>query len=75
MTPVLELKDAAVRYRGTAADVVEDVSLAVEAGESLALVGESGAVMVPQLGLGGAATRGCWRRAPGQAPRHARRTS
>ncbi|MEU7081187.1 MULTISPECIES: ABC transporter ATP-binding protein [Streptomyces] len=43
MTPVLELKDAAVRYRGTAADVVADVSLAVEAGESLALVGESGA--------------------------------
>ncbi|MFD9293380.1 ABC transporter ATP-binding protein [Streptomyces sp. NPDC060030] len=43
MTPVLELKDAAVRYRGTAADVVSDVSLAVEAGESLALVGESGA--------------------------------
>ncbi|MFC9123181.1 ABC transporter ATP-binding protein [Streptomyces sp. NPDC057067] len=43
MTPVLELKDAAVRYRGTAADVVRDVSLAVEAGESLALVGESGA--------------------------------
>ncbi|MFE9852386.1 ABC transporter ATP-binding protein [Streptomyces sp. NPDC005576] len=43
MTPVLELKDAAVRYRGSAADVVRDVSLAVEAGESLALVGESGA--------------------------------
>ncbi|MEV7108208.1 ABC transporter ATP-binding protein [Streptomyces atroolivaceus] len=43
MTPVLELKDAAVRYRGAAADVVRDVSLAVEAGESLALVGESGA--------------------------------
>ncbi|MFJ3705620.1 MULTISPECIES: ABC transporter ATP-binding protein [unclassified Streptomyces] len=43
MTPVLELKDAAVRYRGSAADVVSDVSLAVEAGESLALVGESGA--------------------------------
>lgn len=43
MTPVLELKDAAVRYRGADADVVRDVSLAVEAGESLALVGESGA--------------------------------
>lgn len=43
MTPVLELKDAAVRYRGASADVVRDVSLAVEAGESLALVGESGA--------------------------------
>jgi ABC-type glutathione transport system ATPase component len=43
MTPVLELKDAAVRYRGSAADVVRDVSIAVEAGESLALVGESGA--------------------------------
>lgn len=34
MTPVLELKDAAVRYRGTAADVVADVSLAVEAGRA-----------------------------------------
>ncbi|MEU5716822.1 ABC transporter ATP-binding protein [Streptomyces sp. NPDC020403] len=43
MTPVLELKDAAVRYRGSTADVVSGVSLAVEAGESLALVGESGA--------------------------------
>ncbi|MYQ41346.1 ATPase components of various ABC-type transport systems, contain duplicated ATPase [Streptomyces sp. LamerLS-316] len=43
MTPVLELRETAVRYRGTAADVVRDVSLAVEAGESLALVGESGA--------------------------------
>ncbi|MGW0858145.1 ABC transporter ATP-binding protein [Streptomyces sp. NPDC002690] len=43
MTPVLELKDAAVRYRGSTADVVRDVSLAVDAGESLALVGESGA--------------------------------
>ncbi|MFE3515243.1 ABC transporter ATP-binding protein [Streptomyces sp. NPDC059166] len=43
MTPVLELRDAAVRYRGAVSDVVSDVSLAVEAGESLALVGESGA--------------------------------
>ncbi|MEU0137895.1 ABC transporter ATP-binding protein [Streptomyces sp. NPDC006296] len=43
MTPVLELEDAAVRYRGSAADVVSGVSLSVEAGESLALVGESGA--------------------------------
>ncbi|MFD7876444.1 ABC transporter ATP-binding protein [Streptomyces sp. NPDC059766] len=43
MTPVLELTDVAVRYRGAAADVVQDVSLAVEPGQSLALVGESGA--------------------------------
>ncbi|MEU1304123.1 ABC transporter ATP-binding protein [Streptomyces shenzhenensis] len=43
MTPVLELKDAALRHRGSAANTVEDVSLAVEAGHSLALVGESGA--------------------------------
>ncbi|MFH8466476.1 ABC transporter ATP-binding protein [Streptomyces sp. NPDC017991] len=42
-TPVLELTDVAVRYRGAAADVVQDVSLAVEPGQSLALVGESGA--------------------------------
>ncbi|MFF3617066.1 ABC transporter ATP-binding protein [Streptomyces sp. NPDC002580] len=43
MTPVLELSDVAVRYRGAAADVVQDVSLTVEQGQSLALVGESGA--------------------------------
>ncbi|MER5409631.1 ABC transporter ATP-binding protein [Streptomyces sp. NPDC002769] len=43
MTPVLELKDVALRHRGSAANVVEDVSLTVEAGHSLALVGESGA--------------------------------
>ncbi|MDT0440507.1 MULTISPECIES: ABC transporter ATP-binding protein [Streptomyces] len=43
MTPVLELADAAVRYRGAAEDVVRDVSFPVEEGQSLALVGESGA--------------------------------
>jgi len=43
MTPVLELADVALRYRGSTGNVVEDVSLAVEAGHSLALVGESGA--------------------------------
>ncbi|MGW3495439.1 ABC transporter ATP-binding protein [Streptomyces sp. NPDC001020] len=43
MTPLLELADVALRYRGSAGNVVEDVSLAVEAGHSLALVGESGA--------------------------------
>ncbi|MDW6058455.1 ABC transporter ATP-binding protein [Streptomyces sp. FXJ1.4098] len=41
--PVLELDDVALRYRGSTAPVVEDVSLAVTAGHSLALVGESGA--------------------------------
>ncbi|MFJ8795194.1 ABC transporter ATP-binding protein [Streptomyces sp. NPDC102462] len=43
MTPVLELSNVALRHRGSAADTVRDVSLAVEAGHSLALVGESGA--------------------------------
>ncbi|WP_046728836.1 ABC transporter ATP-binding protein [Streptomyces humi] len=43
MTPVLELDDVSVRYRGAASDVVQGVSLAVEPGQSLALVGESGA--------------------------------
>ncbi|MGW3916917.1 ABC transporter ATP-binding protein [Streptomyces sp. NPDC005070] len=43
MTPVLQLADVAVRYRGAATDVVQDVSLTVEQGQSLALVGESGA--------------------------------
>ncbi|MFF1842408.1 ABC transporter ATP-binding protein [Streptomyces sp. NBC_01717] len=43
MTPVLELNAASFAYRGHPAPVVEDVSFAVEAGHSLALVGESGA--------------------------------
>ncbi|GGJ40075.1 ABC transporter ATP-binding protein [Streptomyces brasiliensis] len=43
MTPVLELENVALRHRGSTANVVEDVSLTVEAGHSLALVGESGA--------------------------------
>ncbi|MFE7792945.1 MULTISPECIES: ABC transporter ATP-binding protein [unclassified Streptomyces] len=43
MTPVLELNAASFAYRGHTAPVVEDVSFAVEAGHSLALVGESGA--------------------------------
>ncbi|WP_435174591.1 ABC transporter ATP-binding protein [Actinacidiphila sp. bgisy145] len=42
-TPLLELDDVAVRYRGGAIDVVRDVSFAVQPGRSLALVGESGA--------------------------------
>ncbi|MFF2409751.1 ABC transporter ATP-binding protein [Streptomyces sp. NPDC058092] len=43
MTPVLELNGASFSYRGHTAPVVEDISLAVETGQSLALVGESGA--------------------------------
>ncbi|MER5178220.1 ABC transporter ATP-binding protein [Streptomyces sp. NPDC002896] len=43
MTPVLELSAASFAYRGSASPVVEDISLDVEAGRSLALVGESGA--------------------------------
>ncbi|MFB7737110.1 ABC transporter ATP-binding protein [Streptomyces sp. NPDC056112] len=43
MTPVLELSGVALRYRGSTGNVVEDVSFEVEAGHSLALVGESGA--------------------------------
>ncbi|MFE7134616.1 ABC transporter ATP-binding protein [Streptomyces sp. NPDC057638] len=40
--PVLELDGVSYAYRGGAAPVVNDVHLAVAAGESLALVGESG---------------------------------
>ncbi|MFJ3824543.1 ABC transporter ATP-binding protein [Streptomyces nodosus] len=43
MTSVLELRDVALHHRGSTAPAVEDVSLTVEAGHSLALVGESGA--------------------------------
>ncbi|MGW4788530.1 ABC transporter ATP-binding protein [Streptomyces sp. NPDC004230] len=39
----MELTDVALRHRGSAVDAVQDISLAVEAGRSLALVGESGA--------------------------------
>ncbi|MEV0850464.1 ABC transporter ATP-binding protein [Streptomyces sp. NPDC049954] len=42
-SPALELRDVAFTYRGAARPVVEDVSLRVETGHSLALVGESGA--------------------------------
>ncbi|MER6910323.1 ABC transporter ATP-binding protein [Streptomyces sp. NPDC000594] len=40
--PVLELDGVSYAYRGGAAPVVSDIHLAVAAGESLALVGESG---------------------------------
>ncbi|RVU22520.1 ABC transporter ATP-binding protein [Streptomyces antnestii] len=43
MTAVLALDSVGHTYRGSAAPVVADVSLGVEAGHSLALVGESGA--------------------------------
>ncbi|RII14790.1 Oligopeptide transport ATP-binding protein OppF [Streptomyces sp. YIM 130001] len=43
MSPVLELDSAGYAYRGRRTPVVEDISLTVEAGRSLALVGESGA--------------------------------
>jgi ABC-type glutathione transport system ATPase component len=42
-TPLLELDSTCLRHRGSAAPAVQDVSLAVEPGRSLALVGESGA--------------------------------
>ncbi|MEV0690810.1 ABC transporter ATP-binding protein [Streptomyces sp. NPDC050388] len=42
-SPVLELKDVSLHHRGSATPAVRDVSLTVEAGRSLALVGESGA--------------------------------
>ncbi|MFJ9088296.1 ABC transporter ATP-binding protein [Streptomyces sp. NPDC102384] len=42
-TPVLELDRVSYAYRGAPAPVVTDVSVAVETGQSLALVGESGA--------------------------------
>lgn len=41
--PLLALQDVAYTYRGASAPVVEDISLTVESGHSLALVGESGA--------------------------------
>ncbi|MFF9348962.1 ABC transporter ATP-binding protein [Streptomyces sp. NPDC014734] len=43
MTPVLELDGVSFGYGGRTSPVVEDISLAVGAGRSLALVGESGA--------------------------------
>lgn len=43
LRPVLELDGVSYAYRGAPAPVVTDVSVAVETGRSLALVGESGA--------------------------------
>lgn len=41
--PVLDLSAASFTYRGSAAPVLDDISVTVETGHSLALVGESGA--------------------------------
>ncbi|SCD69788.1 ABC transporter ATP-binding protein [Streptomyces sp. PpalLS-921] len=41
--PVLELRDVSLHHRGSDTPAVQDVSLTVETGGSLALVGESGA--------------------------------
>ncbi len=41
-TPVLRLQNLNVKFAGSPVSVLEDISLAVRAGETLALVGESG---------------------------------
>ncbi|RRZ91577.1 ABC transporter ATP-binding protein [Erwinia sp. 198] len=41
-TPVLALRQLNVRFKGSPVSVLDDISLQVEAGETLALVGESG---------------------------------
>lgn len=40
--PVLRLQNLNVKFAGSPVSVLEDISLAVRAGETLALVGESG---------------------------------
>jgi ABC-type glutathione transport system ATPase component len=51
MTPLLELRGAGFRYRRAAAAALDDVSFAVEEGQSLGLVGESGAGKTTALSL------------------------
>ena len=51
MTAVLELRDAGFRYRRAAAPALDGVSLAVEPGRSVGLVGESGAGKTTVLSL------------------------
>lgn len=40
--PVLEARDITARYKGTELDVLQDVSVALHPGQTLAIVGESG---------------------------------
>jgi peptide/nickel transport system ATP-binding protein len=51
MTAILELREAGFRYRRAAAAALDDVSFAVEPGQSLGLVGESGAGKTTALSL------------------------
>ena len=51
MTAILELREAAFRYRRAATPALDDVSFAVEPGRSLGLVGESGAGKTTALSL------------------------
>jgi peptide/nickel transport system ATP-binding protein len=51
MTPILELRNAGFRYRRAANPALDDVSFAVEPGQSLGLVGESGAGKTTALSL------------------------
>ena len=51
MTPVLELRDAGYRYRRAERAALDEVSLAVESGTSVGIVGESGAGKTTVLSL------------------------
>lgn len=51
MTAILELQRAGLRYRRASAPALDDVSLAVEEGRSLGIVGESGAGKTTALSL------------------------
>lgn len=51
MTAILELRRAGLRYRRSATPALDDISLAVEEGRSLGIVGESGAGKTTALSL------------------------
>ena len=66
--PVLELRDLSVRFRGMGTDLIDGVSLSIQPGKTLCLVGESGCgKSVTSLAVMGLLPRGAARITHGQA--------
>jgi peptide/nickel transport system ATP-binding protein len=66
--PVLELRDLSVRFRGMGTDLIDGVSLSIQPGKTLCLVGESGCgKSVTSLAVMGLLPKGAARITHGQA--------